>query len=66
MLRRAYAEWLLRKLEAEQHFASSIFYNELKKAYSLDDYYEAKRKLGLNMNLGRWIFSKITKAMEDD
>lgn len=64
MLRRAYAEWLLEKLEKEQQFAISIFYGELEKAHTPDDYYEAKIKLRLNMDLGHWIFSKIKEAMD--
>ena len=61
MLRRAYAEWLLEKLRMEQRFATSVLYDELKKVNSSDDYYEAKRRLGLNIDLGHWVAGKIMR-----
>ena len=66
MLTKAYAEWLLEKLGMEQRFVSSILYDELKKANSPDDYYEAKMKLRLNMDLGHWVAERIQEAWFED
>jgi len=61
MLTEAYAEWLLWKLAIEQRLARDIFWDEMKKANSPDDYYEAKIKLRLNMDLGHWIAERIQR-----
>jgi len=57
-----YKEFLLEKLRIEKEIAYSILFNELKKVKFPNEYYEIKRKLGLNISLEYWIKDKIEKA----
>ena len=58
-----YKEFLLEKLKTEKEISYSILFNELKKVKFPNEYYEVKRKLGLNISLGYWVKDKIEKSL---